>query len=117
MTYDWTKFVLRLPVKAELHVIYNAWATKQGLEKWFLRQADFFLENGNPSLIPSKGDTYYWLWHGHPDSVFEKRKILNVNGKDFVQFEFSGGSMVSVRLKAEGKQTMVELTQENIPAD
>lgn len=115
--YDWSKFVLRLPVKKELQVIYNAWATKQGLERWFLRQADFFLENGNPSLIPSKGDTYKWFWHGHPDSVFEKRKVLEANGKDFFQFEFSGGSVVSVRLKPEGKLVMVELTQENIPAD
>ncbi len=115
--YDWTKFVLRLPVNKEVQTIYNAWSTKEGLEKWFLRRADFFSPEGKLKSVPSKGDNYHWLWHGHPDSVFEKRKLLDTNGIDFFQFEFSGDCIVSIRLKEEAGHTLIELTQENIPAD
>lgn len=115
--HDWTKFVLRLPVKKEVETIYKAWSTKEGLEKWFLRQADFFSADGKLKSVPTNGDTYHWLWHGYPDSVFEKRKVLDANGKDFFQFEFSGGCIVSIRLKKEAEHTLTELTQEKIPAD
>jgi hypothetical protein len=115
--YNWTKFVLRIPVEKDKQTIYHAWATKEGLEKWFLRQADFFSSDGKLKSNPLKGDHYHWLWHGHPDSVFEKRKVLDANGKDFFQFEFSGGCIVSIRLNEKMNQTIVELTQENIPAD
>jgi len=115
--YDWTKFELRIPVKAELQTIYEAWSTTQGLEKWFLRKADFFSTDGKLKPIAEKDNSYYWLWHGYPDSAFERRKVLDGNGRDFFQFEFSGGCIVSIRLKKESTFTMVELTQENIPAD
>ncbi|MGC4022279.1 MAG: SRPBCC domain-containing protein [Cyclobacteriaceae bacterium] len=117
MAYDWTKFVLRLPVNKDLKTIYQAWSTKEGLEKWFLRQANFFSENEKSISIPSKGNNYQWFWHGYPDTVSEQRKVLDANGKDFFQFEFSGGCIVSIRLKEENGFTLVELTQENIPPD
>ncbi len=117
MAYDWTKFVLRLPVERDEQTIYRAWSTKEGLEKWFLRKADFFSSDGKSKSTASKGDRYHWLWHGYPDTTFEERKVLDANGKDFFKFEFSGGCIVSIRLKQEGDQTIIELTQENIPAD
>ena len=115
--YDWTKFVLRLPVEKDVQTIYHAWSTKEGLEKWFLRQADFFSPDGKLKSIPSKGDSYHWLWYGYPDSVFEKRIVLDANGKDFFKFKFTGECIVSIRLKEDANQTIIELTQENIPAD
>ncbi|GHN01851.1 hypothetical protein WSM22_33400 [Cytophagales bacterium WSM2-2] len=115
--YDWSKFVLRLPVKMEIPAAYEAWSTSQGLQKWFLRKADFFSLDGKLKTLAAKGDGYHWLWHGYPDSAFEKRKVLDANGKDFYQFEFSGGCIVSIRLKKEQDLTIIELTQENIPPD
>ena len=116
----WEKFVKRIPVKADIKEIYNSWATQEGLEKWFLRKAEFIAAENklrdSDSLV-EKGDTYKWLWHGYPDSVFEQRKILQANGKDFLQFSFSGECIVSVNIKTEQGENIVELTQENIPMD
>lgn len=118
--YRWSKFIKRITVKAEPAEIYKAWATPAGLEKWFLRKAAFTTDDGGICEKESyiqKDDTYEWLWHGYPDFTLEKGKILEANGKDFLQFTFTGGCIVSISVKAEEDEIIVELTQENIPDD
>ncbi len=57
----WTKFIKRIPVKANREQIYRAWATQEGFEKWFLRKAEFTsVENklkSDESLV-EKGDNF-----------------------------------------------------------
>lgn len=120
MKQDWTKFTKRIPVSASISTAYKAWSTQDELEKWFLRKAEFItpdkrLRNRNDPF--QKGDKYEWYWHGYPDTVFEKKAILEANRKDFLQFGFSGDCIVSVKLIAQEEETIVELTQENIPED
>lgn len=120
MKHDWTKFTKRIPLSVNISTAYNAWTTQDELEKWFLRKAQFLkpdksFRDRNERI--EKGDKYEWYWHGYPDTVFEKKEILEVNGKDFLQFGFSGDCIVSVKLIAYEEETIVELTQENIPED
>jgi uncharacterized protein YndB with AHSA1/START domain len=120
LQHDWTKFCKRIPVKASVQEIYDAWSTQAGLEKWFLRKAEFTISGNKKRDRNSpvqKGDRYEWLWHGYPDDVSEKKEILEANGKDFIQFKFSGDCTVSVRVKQEQGETITELVQENIPPD
>ena len=117
---DWNKFCVRLNVKAEPQTIYNAWTTRAGLESWFLRIAEFTKPDG--TVRPGNehiqaGDTYEWLWHGHPDSVVERNKVLETNGKDRLQFTFSGDCIVTVTIKTEAGENIVEICQEDIPAE
>lgn len=120
MQHDWTKFTKRIPVQASNQTAYNAWSIQEELEKWFLRKAEF-IKSDNTLRASSepiqKGDKFLWLWHGYPDSMFEKKEILEANGKDFLQFGFSGDCIVSVKLNKQDGETIVELTQENIPPD
>ena len=120
MQYDWTKFTKRIPVSADIPTAYLAWTTQAELEKWFLRKAEFIkpdksLRDRNEPI--QKEDKYEWYWHGYPDTVFEKNEVLEANGKDFLQFRFSGDCIVSVKLIAHEQETIVEITQENIPED
>ena len=120
LSYGWNKFVKRITVHAEMQAIYNAWATQKGIESWFLRYAKFSTPENivrNPEQFIEAGDTYFWLWHGYSDEVYEKRKIIEANGKDLLRFDFSGDCIVTVRVKTEGSENIVELTQENIPED
>jgi len=117
---NWNKFCKRITIKASPGVIYRAWTTQDGMEKWFLRKAEFSKpdksKRGRTENF-QKGDTYEWLWYGYCDDVSESRNIRQANGKDFLQFDFSGDCVVSVQIKEEAGETLVELTQENIPAD
>ena len=40
-TFDWSRFVVRISVKAPDEKLYNAWATRDGIESWFLRLSEF----------------------------------------------------------------------------
>lgn len=120
MPNDWTKFTKRIPTTANISTVYNAWTRQETLEKWFLRKAEFTkpdntLRQETESI--QKGDKYLWLWYGYPDTVFEKKEIIAANGKDFIQFGFTGNCIVSVKLYTQESETIIELTQENIPPD
>lgn len=118
--YDWSQFTKRINIRANVHDIYRLWATRQGLEKWFLRTAGSKAPDGTlrePNEFMQKGDWYRWLWFGYGDETVETGQIQEANGSDFLQFSFAGTCAVSVRIKEEGQELVVELKQENIPLD
>jgi hypothetical protein len=120
MHTDWTKFTKRIPIKTELSRVYKTWCTQQELENWFLRKAEFIKPNNSlrtPDEEFQKDDKYLWLWHGHSDNVFEKKEILEANGNDLIQFGFTADCIVTVKLYTLEGETIVELTQDNIPPD
>ena len=63
-----------------------------------------------------QGDQYKWLWFGYDDTTVEEREILLANGKDRLQFSFSGGCIVAVDIKQEERETICELVQ-TMPMD
>ena len=118
--HDWSRFVLRIPVKAEVQKIYDSWTTQSGLEKWFLRKAAFSKADKLPRFSTDhiqREDTYEWMWHGYDDKIAERGKVLEANGKDSLRFIFGKAGIVSVKIKTESGEIIVELLQENIPID
>ena len=118
--YDWSQFTLRIPVKAKKKEIYEYLTTQQGLEKWFLRKAEFTKEDKSIRKRKSavqKGDTYEWLWHGYGDNTAEHGTVTEANGKDLFRFVFGKAGTVSFSIKSENGETIVELLQENIQTD
>ena len=116
----WKKFKLCGDYQMNMRSLYLAWATPAGLEKWFLRKADFFtvpMRLRNPDELIMKEDTYAWYWHGFHNDVLQKGSILEANGQDFLKFSFSGGSIVSVSFATRNGLTIIELLQENIPQE
>ncbi|GGH05241.1 SRPBCC family protein [Mucilaginibacter phyllosphaerae] len=116
----WSKFKLCGDYNVDLRSLYLAWTTPAGLEKWFLRKADFFtvpqrLREAGEQIL--KEDTYSWYWHGYDNSMVQTGSILEANGHDFVKFTFSGGSMVSVNFSTRNGLTIIELEQTNIPPE
>lgn len=117
MAFD--KFTITADINTEdIRSIYLKWATPQGLESWFLREANVYTigkrlrEKVEPA---AKEDTYEWFWYGYQES--ERGMILETNGTDLFKFSFSGSSIVTVNIKSANGLTLVELTQENIPQD
>jgi len=118
--YDWTKFSLRVDVKATPLAVYNACATQANLESWFLRKAIFTTPDGKMREADAPiqpGDTYVWKWHGYEDSMQEKGKVLDLNGKDLFKFTFAGNCEVTITCKLLEGRTIMELVQEKIPTD
>jgi len=116
----WAKFTITADFETDVRSIYEAWTTSAGLEKWFLRKAEFYTIAGrlrSPEEFISKEDTYEWYWHGFDDSTVEKGQVLEVNSIDSLKFSFSGGSIVSISIKGKNGLTILELTQENIPEE
>ena len=115
----WTFFKIVGDYNIDIKTLYDAWSTSQGIEKWFLRTADFHqnAEKLGPAEQVNAGDTYQWFWHGWDDSVSEKGMILEANGIDFIKFTFAGACIVTVSLTIRDEITMITLTQENIPEE
>ncbi len=118
--YNWNEFTKRININAPSAIIYDAWATQEGLERWFLRRAEFTTagkqarERNSPVQA---GDTYEWSWFGYPDSNVERNGIYVANGHDHLQFGFSGNCTVGVRIKKEKNETICELVQSMDGAD
>ncbi len=117
--HDWSKFHLRIDIKAPVEKVYQAWATRDGLENWFLRVAEFTKPGGDGrdrQIAVEAGDIFKWHWHGWDDKTVENGKILEANSKDLLRFTF-GGCEVRVVVKTEESETICELWQTGIPTD
>ncbi len=118
--FDWTTFTVRVPVNAATDELYRCWATRSGMEYWFLRLSEYKKpdgsERGQDEQV-QKGDTYRWRWHGWNDEITELGEILECNGRDYFKFSFGKAGNCSVTIKEENEQTLVELLQDQIPDD
>lgn len=117
-TFNWQTFTKRIAIKAPKKDLYNAWTVPQEIEKWFLSKAEYHNASGtivDKSKNISQNDSYQWSWYGY--DVIEKGKVLEANGKDLIEFTFAGDCPVRVSLTEEGNNTIVILTQSDIPTD
>lgn len=118
--FDWSRFTVRINIKAPKEKLYWCWATRAGIESWFLRRSDYKKESGRPcgeNEFVQKGDTYSWWWHGYPDAVVEHGEILDANGKDMFQFRFGNAGICTIKIYEEQEENIVELLQDHIPTD
>lgn len=119
-TSPYSSFKLRVNINTSIENAYKAWATRAGIESWFLRKAIFKDGSGNDrsgDMPINENDTYTWLWHGYPDELDEKGKVLKANGKNLFSFTFSMGCPVTISFYTEQDQTIVELVESNLPTD
>jgi uncharacterized protein YndB with AHSA1/START domain len=115
--YDWTRFTLKVTIKANLSTLYNYWTKRTHIEKWFLEKAEFTKSNSQlreQSSPVEKDDVYSWKWHG--SDIKAEGRILLANGKDLLQFTFFN-CKVTVKISVMEGENMIELTQEGIPQD
>lgn len=120
VNHDWTKFSKRVPVKASVKEVYRLLSSRQGMETWFLRMAEFIKPDKqlrDPASEIQQGDTYRWLWHGYGDESLEKGRIVEANGHDTIRFTFAGECLVTIRASDKDGTTLIEISQENIPTD
>lgn len=118
--FDWSQFTVRINVKAPLEKLYWCWATKEGIEYWFLKKSDFKKQDGNlydAKDFVQRGDIYSWWWHGYADNITESGEILDCNDKDLFQFRFGKAGICTVKIYEEQKEKIVELIQDQIPCD
>lgn len=116
--FDWTSFTRKIAIKANLSNIYDAWTKTSEIEKWFLSKSTFIDTNGKAigrDTSNEKGFAYEWNWYLY--DATERGKIIDANGKDYLQFTFAGECLVDVKLTAQDEYVIVELTQKNIPTD
>lgn len=118
--FDWGRFIVRINVNAAPEKLYQAWASRAGMENWFLRLSEYKSPDGslrtNDELV-KKGDKYKWLWHGWADDTVEYGEILEANGKDSFKFSFGKAGNCSVSIYKELDETIMELMQDSIPTD
>lgn len=120
MKPEWSSFTQRITIDATVRAIYDAWASAEGIEKWFLASAEFTMPEGQQRERHDRvqaGDTYLWKWYGFPGGAPESGRIIDANGYDLLRFTFSDDCIVTVSIKNEGSEKVMELVQENIPAD
>src|SRR6476659_9644658 len=97
--YDWTRFVTRINIKATIEKLYWCWATREGMEFWFLRMSEYARPGGelrSDNEVVQKGDSYRWRWWGWPDDMTEEGTILEANGKDLFKFSFGNAGNCTI---------------------
>jgi hypothetical protein len=119
--FEWSRFTVRIDIKnTNTEKLYRAWATRSGIEYWFLRMSEYIKPGGglrNNDELVQKGDGYRWRWFGYSDEVTETGEILDCNGKDFFKFSFGKAGNCSVRIYEEEGEKIVELMQDEIATD
>ena len=62
-TSDWTQFTVRINVNASVEKLYRAWATRAGIEYWFLRLSEYKKPDGamrgNDEMVNAKKERSY----------------------------------------------------------
>lgn len=120
MARDWSTFTRRITVNYPTKAIYEAWAIPSQIERWFLRSAEYVgvdgAAKGRDREVES-GDSYLWRWHGYLDDVKENGIITDANGLDRFEFTFTDNCLVTVTIKEESGETVVQLTQSRIADD
>lgn len=117
---DWSTFTVKQVINCSSEDVRELISTAEGLEKWFLRSADLKTKDGQPkskSETLKHEDTYRWLWHGYPDSVFEERLILESQNDELIRFVFGEAGTVAIKIANENGTQIIELTQSEIPTD
>lgn len=117
---EWSQFTVKIPVNASIEAIYKAWTSQEGLENWFLRLAEFSSPEGIVRERNEKfqvGDHYQWMWHGWSDEIIEKGEILPSEEDEIIRFTFGKAGIVSVKTYQEGNETILQLTQSQIPLE
>lgn len=124
MAYDWTSFTKSVTVKTTQEQLYHAFATRNGMESWFLRSCIYKRPDGlllPPEHFAATGDKYSWLWFGYGDDSNENGVILQANGIDIFEFTFNANGRndmkVKVSFEVEKGEWRVNLHQYNIPED
>lgn len=117
--HDWSQFTLRIPIIADPQTIFSYLTSQHHLEKWFLRKAEF--KNPDRSTRDRKdkiqvNDTYEWMWYGWPDDVVERGTILELRDLH-LKFSFGKAGNVTVAVKEEQGENILEVVQDEIPAD
>ncbi|NUY82482.1 SRPBCC domain-containing protein [Flavobacterium sp. MAH-1] len=115
--FDWTKFTIRIAIKADKQTLYDAWAKPSEIEKWFLKSCTYS-DNGNAigkNGSASAANDYEWRWWLY--SEVENGKIKQADASDLFSFSFAGDCLVEVKFSEKFDHTVVELTQSNIPED
>lgn len=116
--FNWGRFVTRININATEEKVYQAWATREGIESWFLRLSEFktaddILRKADEFVQP--GDSYLWKWHGWPDEMQETGTILECNGKNLFRFSFGNAGNCTVSVIKESGELILQLLQEDIP--
>jgi uncharacterized protein YndB with AHSA1/START domain len=124
MAHTWSSFTKSITVKTSEEKLYHAFATRAGMESWFLRSCDYKGKDGNslpPGEFVAPGNKYTWHWFGYADDTNENGEILQANGKDLFEFTFnangSNDMKVRVSFEEEKGEWRVNLYQYNIPED
>lgn len=112
-------FTKKIYIKATIEKLYWCWATKAGIESWFLQKAEFTAENGKLrelEEILQPADKYIWEWYNWDGK--EEGTILEANGTDFLEFSFAGDiCKVSITLEEKENAVLVTLKQYDMPTD
>ena len=118
-TNEWKHFTRRVYIDADPAELYNAWATSDGLQKWFLQNATYYSPGGSekPGSSPAeKGDSYEWSWFGF--DLVSKGRIEEANGKDHLKFTFgTDEEVVTVDIKENNGRIIVELLQSHLHSE
>lgn len=117
---EWSQFTVNMLLNSSIEAISKAWTSQQGLESWFLRLGEFSSPEGivrerNETI--QVGDHYQWMWHGWSDEIIEKGKILPSEGDEIIRFTFGKAGIVSIKTYHEGNETILQLTQSQIPME
>lgn len=119
--FDWQRFSVRINIKnTSAEKLYRAWATRSGIEFWFLRMSEYKQADGRlraDDELVQTGDTYTWRWHGWSDATTETGEILDCNGKDFFKFKFGNAGNCTIKIYEEEGESIVDLMQDEIPTD
>lgn len=116
--FNWSEFTKQITVKADMQTVYDAWTKSGKVEQWFLSRCVYMNNESDPvypNVHVTEGSWYSWHWFSYEEG--EQGNILAANGTDLFSFTFAGNCIVEVQLSETEGETLVSITQKEIPLD
>ena len=101
--FDWSRFLLKIAIKASPEKVFKAWTDGKIVSRWFSVKAE---------IEPKKNGRIYYEWLA--GDKLEARIIEIVKNRKFVIPFGSKGERLEVKIKKHGSGSICELRQYNM---
>ena len=102
--FDWTRFTLKVRIKATPQKVFAAWTYGPTLASWFPEKAE---------VEPKKGGRFFLQFLHENDQLDAEITAITKNRRLVFPFG-SKGEEVEVKVRKQGTRTICELTQYNM---
>lgn len=107
-------FTLKIAISAPVAKVRDAWLDRRQIEQWFLKKAENWDPDGNPSDQTIQGGRVRWTW---VEMTADEMSIFEVSDDHVTYGWYGDKGRVTVKWEAEGDETILSIHEDMLDTD